>query len=58
MVPALLLSLLIHMKRMHAYIMESGLEVELIVGNSLIHMYAHCDDLDRAEAIFNNLRLW
>eukprot|EP00250_Pteridium_aquilinum_P002566 c12790_g1_i1 orf=532-3174(+) len=42
-------------ERVHAYILESGLELELIVANSLIHMYAHCGNLEHARSIFDNL---
>ncbi|KAK2965168.1 hypothetical protein RJ640_019923 [Escallonia rubra] len=44
-----------HGKWAHAYIDRCGMEVDVILGTSLIDMYAKCGSIDRARWVFNNL---
>ncbi|KAK3020849.1 hypothetical protein RJ639_045531 [Escallonia herrerae] len=44
-----------HGKWAHAYIDKCGMEVYVILGTSLIDMYAKCGSIDRARWVFNNL---
>nr|KYP74184.1 Pentatricopeptide repeat-containing protein At3g62890 family [Cajanus cajan] len=44
-----------HGKWVHAYIEKSGIEVNLVLGTSLIDMYAKCGSIERAKCIFNNM---
>ncbi|KAH7434824.1 hypothetical protein KP509_06G036400 [Ceratopteris richardii] len=40
---------------LHTYMMESDLEPELILGNSLVRMYAHCGDIEHSRQVFDGL---
>ncbi|KAM7495853.1 hypothetical protein LguiA_020267 [Lonicera macranthoides] len=44
-----------HGKWAHAYIGRCGMEVDVILGTSLIDMYAKCGSIDRARWVFNSL---
>lgn len=44
-----------HGKWAHAYIDRCGMEIDVILGTSLIDMYAKCGRIDRARWVFNNL---
>lgn len=44
-----------HGKRAHAYIHKCGIEVNAVLGTSLIDMYAKCGSIERASWVFNNL---
>ncbi|KAA8549156.1 hypothetical protein F0562_000840 [Nyssa sinensis] len=45
-----------HGKWAHAYIDRCGMEVDAVLGTSLIYMYAKCGGIDRARWVFNKLR--
>ncbi|KAH7836506.1 hypothetical protein Vadar_002189 [Vaccinium darrowii] len=49
------LSALEHGKWAHAYVDKCGLEVDVILGTSLIDMYAKCGSIERARWVFNIL---
>ncbi len=39
----------------HEQIIQSGLELDVFVGNSLVHMYAKCGNMEDAWSVFNKL---
>jgi pentatricopeptide repeat domain-containing protein 1 len=39
----------------HEQIIQSGLELDIFVGNSLVHMYAKCGSMEDAWSVFNKL---
>ncbi|KAJ8898614.1 hypothetical protein K2173_004227 [Erythroxylum novogranatense] len=39
----------------HAYIDKCGMEIEVVLGTSLVDMYAKCGSVDRARWVFNSL---
>ncbi|XP_008789962.3 pentatricopeptide repeat-containing protein At3g62890 [Phoenix dactylifera] len=44
-----------HGKWAHAYIDRSGMKVNMVLGTSLIDMYAKCGSIDRARLVFDSL---
>ncbi|KAJ7518207.1 hypothetical protein O6H91_21G059000 [Diphasiastrum complanatum] len=42
-------------KQIHSDISKSGCELDVIVGNSLIDMYAKCKHIEQARQVFNNM---
>ncbi|CAL5352293.1 unnamed protein product [Camellia sinensis] len=44
-----------HGKWVHAYIDKCGMEVDVVLGTSLIDMYAKCGSIERARWVFNSL---
>lgn len=42
----------------HGYIIESGLEHDDVIGNTLVHMYAKCGDVESARQVFDRLQKW
>ncbi|KAE7995600.1 hypothetical protein FH972_000380 [Carpinus fangiana] len=44
-----------HGKWVHAYIGKCGMEVDVVLGTSLIDMYAKCGSIERAKWVFDNL---
>ncbi|KAJ7292417.1 hypothetical protein O6H91_13G058400 [Diphasiastrum complanatum] len=42
-------------KQFHSHIIESGFESDLIVGNTLVDMYAKCGSIECAREVFNNM---
>lgn len=38
-------------KQVHGYVMRTGLEVDLVVGNSMAHMYMSCGNLSEGEIV-------
>ncbi|KAJ7527749.1 hypothetical protein O6H91_16G069400 [Diphasiastrum complanatum] len=42
-------------KQLHSDIIRSGFESDVIVGNALVDMYAKCDCIERAHAVFNKM---
>ncbi|KAJ7256129.1 hypothetical protein O6H91_Y414900 [Diphasiastrum complanatum] len=42
-------------KQLHLDIIESGFESDVIVGNTLVDMYAKCDHMEDAQQVFNNM---
>ncbi|KAK9282541.1 hypothetical protein L1049_005462 [Liquidambar formosana] len=44
-----------HGKWAHAYIDKCGMGVDVVLGTSLIDMYAKCGSIERARWVFNNL---
>lgn len=44
-----------HGKWVHAYIDRCGLKVDVVLGTSLIDMYAKCGSIERARWVFNGL---
>ncbi|KAK7392306.1 hypothetical protein VNO78_20740 [Psophocarpus tetragonolobus] len=44
-----------HGKWVHAYIDKTGMKIDVVLGTSLIEMYAKCGSIDRATCIFDNL---
>ncbi|XP_042939194.1 pentatricopeptide repeat-containing protein At3g62890 [Carya illinoinensis] len=44
-----------HGKWVHAYIGKCGMEVGVVLGTSLIDMYAKCGSIERAKWIFDNM---
>ncbi|OVA00232.1 Pentatricopeptide repeat [Macleaya cordata] len=44
-----------HGKWVHAYIDKCGMKVDVILGTSLIDMYAKCGSIERARSVFNEL---
>ncbi|KAG9448296.1 hypothetical protein H6P81_014424 [Aristolochia fimbriata] len=44
-----------HGKRIHACLLESGLELDTVVLNTLITLYSKCGDLDKANEIFREM---
>eukprot|EP01018_Ginkgo_biloba_P032702 Gb_11925 [translate_table: standard] len=42
-------------KEIHDYIIRSGLESDMFVGNALIGMYANCDCIEAAHQLFDNM---
>ncbi|CAM6107095.1 unnamed protein product [Calypogeia fissa] len=42
-------------KDVHAYASKAGLELDLRVGNALVHMYAKCGSLDDARLVFDRM---
>ncbi|KAJ7522770.1 hypothetical protein O6H91_18G025800 [Diphasiastrum complanatum] len=40
---------------MHASIIENGLESDIVLANSLIHMYGKCGSLEEARNVFNKM---
>ncbi|XP_057963895.1 pentatricopeptide repeat-containing protein At3g62890 isoform X2 [Malania oleifera] len=44
-----------HGKWAHAYIDKSGMEVDVVLGTSLIDMYAKCGSIERARWVFSKL---
>ncbi|KAF9613363.1 hypothetical protein IFM89_007441 [Coptis chinensis] len=49
------LSMLLHGKEVHCYALKSGLDDELLVGNSLLDMYTKCGKLHLAENHFKKM---
>jgi pentatricopeptide repeat protein len=39
----------------HQQIIQSGLELDVLVGNSLVDMYAKCGSMEDAWSVFNKL---
>jgi pentatricopeptide repeat domain-containing protein 1 len=39
----------------HQQIIQSGLEFDIFVGSSLVHMYAKCESMEDAWIIFNKM---
>ncbi|OMO81938.1 hypothetical protein COLO4_23342 [Corchorus olitorius] len=46
-----------HGKWAHAYIDKCGIEIDVILGTSLIDMYAKCGSIEKARDVFTKLRL-
>ncbi|GAB4841135.1 Pentatricopeptide repeat-containing protein At3g62890 [Ancistrocladus abbreviatus] len=44
-----------HGKWVHAYIDKCGMKVDVVLGTSLIDMYAKCGSIERARSVFDNL---
>ncbi|CAK9136251.1 unnamed protein product [Ilex paraguariensis] len=44
-----------HGKWAHAYVDKCGMKVDVVLGTSLIDMYAKCGSIDRARWVFNHL---
>lgn len=44
-----------HGKWVHAYIDKSGMKVDVVLGTSLIDMYAKCGSIERAKCIFDHM---
>lgn len=44
-----------HGKWVHAYIGKCGMEVDVVLGTSLIDMYAKCGSIERAKWVFDNM---
>lgn len=44
-----------HGKWIHAYIGKCGMEVGVVLGTSLIEMYAKCGSIERAKWVFDNM---
>ncbi|CAN4093056.1 unnamed protein product [Withania somnifera] len=44
-----------HGKWAHAYVYKLGIEINVVLGTSLIEMYAKCGSIDRARLVFENL---
>uniref|UniRef100_I1L7U9 DYW domain-containing protein n=1 Tax=Glycine max TaxID=3847 RepID=I1L7U9_SOYBN len=44
-----------HGKWVHAYIDKTGMKIDVVLGTSLIDMYAKCGSIERAKCIFDNL---
>lgn len=42
-------------RKIHAHLIESGLEWDICVGNALIDMYVKCESLQEADAMFHRL---
>ncbi|KAJ7547987.1 hypothetical protein O6H91_08G112500 [Diphasiastrum complanatum] len=42
-------------RQLHTQIVRSGLESDVIVGNTLVDMYAKCGSIERARQLFNNM---
>lgn len=42
-------------KQIHMHIIESGIELDLVVGNILIDMYGKCASLEDAHMVFDNM---
>ncbi|CAM6030978.1 unnamed protein product [Sphagnum balticum] len=42
----------------HQQIIQSGLELDVFVGNSLVHMYAKCESMEDACSVFNKMLSW
>eukprot|EP01018_Ginkgo_biloba_P018926 Gb_05127 [translate_table: standard] len=49
------LSALLHGKQLHAHIVRTGFESNVIVGSALVDMYAKCGNIEDARHIFNAL---
>ena len=50
------LGALAQLRLSHDQIVESGLELELVLGNSLIDMYAKCGSIEDSHRVFDSLR--
>lgn len=44
-----------HGKWVHAYIGKCGMEVDVVLGTSLVDMYAKCGSIERAKWVFDNM---
>ncbi|RDX90694.1 Pentatricopeptide repeat-containing protein, partial [Mucuna pruriens] len=44
-----------HGKWVHAYIDKTGIKIDVVLGTSLIDMYAKCGSIERAKCIFDNM---
>ncbi|KAK7269683.1 hypothetical protein RIF29_22417 [Crotalaria pallida] len=44
-----------HGKWVHAYIDKSGMRIDIVLGTSLIDMYAKCGNIERAKCVFDNM---
>ncbi|KAJ7568443.1 hypothetical protein O6H91_01G033100 [Diphasiastrum complanatum] len=42
-------------KQLHSQIVKSGFEADMIVGNSLVNMYAKCGSIEHARQVFSNM---
>ncbi|KAH7286590.1 hypothetical protein KP509_32G014100 [Ceratopteris richardii] len=42
-------------KRLHALVINSGFQKDLLVGNALVSMYNKCGSLDKAQRVFDNM---
>ncbi|KAJ7534043.1 hypothetical protein O6H91_13G076700 [Diphasiastrum complanatum] len=42
-------------RKIHAQICETGLDLDLVVGSTLVDMYGKCGDLEKAHQVFDNL---
>lgn len=44
-----------HGKWVHAYIDKTGMRIDVVLGTSLIDMYAKCGNIERAKWVFDNM---
>ncbi|XP_057864214.2 pentatricopeptide repeat-containing protein At2g13600 [Cryptomeria japonica] len=49
------LAVLLHGKQVHAHIVKSGFELDVVVGSALLDMYAKCGSVENAMEVFDKM---